>query len=100
MIRASPGDIPNPLRDLEGAEMLPLRRKDPNPSRTRAVNVAFLVYLHPVGRAHSRIRAGVEKHLSVRQRSVGLDGIAHPQLLGLRIVDVKKFLIRRKGNSI
>ena len=90
MVRASPGDIPKPLREFKGAEMLPLRRKDPNPSRTRTVDVAFLVYLHPVGRAHSRIRAGIEKYLRVRQYSVRLDGITHPQLLGLRIVDEKE----------
>ena len=72
VIAPAPRNIAYPLRNVERPEMLAFGRENPNPARTRAIQVSLFVHLLAVGRSWPGIGCRVKENLSVRERAISL----------------------------
>src|SRR5258708_31659727 len=76
----APGEIRQPLRRQDRAEMLALRRDDPNPAGPAVPDIAAHIDLHAVGKAVPRIGIHVDEGFAVCLRSVGVHSLSHDYL--------------------
>src|SRR5882672_6794366 len=98
-IFVAPGHIAHGLGDFDCAEVFPFGRNNPHAAGTGAVEVSFFVHADAVWPPRRTIVGGIEKQCAVRNRSVRLHPIAHPDLLaGIR--DVQVLLVRRKTDAV
>src|SRR6185437_4264924 len=95
----APGEIGQAFRRQDGAEMLALRRNDPDAAGAAVPDIALRIDLHAVGKARAGIRTHVDEGLAVRHRAVRLHVIA-VDLLGADIIDIERLLVGRERNAI
>src|SRR5258706_11287999 len=76
----APGEIRQPLRRQNRAEVLALRRDDPYSAGAAVPDIALHVDLHAVGKAGPRIGIHVDEDFAVGHRAVGFHIVAHDSL--------------------
>src|ERR1043166_3186725 len=63
----APGEVMRVLRTNDGTKVLPFRGKNPETARTRDIQIASPIDLHPIQRVLTRRAGHVEKDGAVRQ---------------------------------
>src|SRR6266851_7867732 len=98
----APVDVADALRHLDRAEMLAVRREDPDAVGAGDVDVALLVELHPVDEAALRQVAVPDvlgEHAAVGKRVVRAD-VEHADVRARRVVDVEQRLVGREAKPV
>src|SRR6516162_11615759 len=83
------------------AEMLPLRRENPQAARSRDVKIADFVDLHSVARVFAGRLRHVEKEFSVLESAIRLHFITHHDLsVVLPVINVEEFFVGRETEAV
>src|SRR5215469_6157465 len=98
-VTVAPGDIAYPLGNFDGSQVFAFGRNDPDATRTRAIEISRFIHAYTVRSARRFVRGGIEKQSSCADRSVGLDGVAQPDVFS-RFRYVQEFLVRRKCYAV
>src|SRR5258707_9708184 len=69
-IPSAPIHIRRSLRSQDHTQRLTLRRKDPYPSRPRAVHISFPIDLHPIRPSRPLVGGRIIEDLCIRQRAI------------------------------
>src|SRR5712691_1190519 len=98
----APVDVADALRHLDRAEMLTVRREDPDAVGAGDVDVALLVELHPVDEAtlgQVAVADVLGEHAAVGKRVVRAD-VEHADVRARRVVDVEQRLVGREAKPV
>ncbi len=76
MVFPAPSEIVRMLGANDRAKVLPIRRDDPEAARTREIQIAPQVDLHPVRSVFAGLARCVKKDLAIGKRAVGMNVIA------------------------
>src|SRR5205814_6699367 len=100
-IGIAPGKVMRMFRRNNCAEMLALRRENPQTTGTGNVKIASFIDLHAIDCVLPQGLGHIEKEFPVPNRTVGLHFITHHYLLlFVPVADVQVFFVRRECDSV
>src|SRR5215831_4747412 len=83
------------------SQMLTLGRNNPEPARSREIQVSLLVHFHAVPGVFTRRGGSIKKDFAICERAVGPYFVPHDDFpLEVPVIDVQKSLVWRKRQSI